>query len=180
MPDNLTLELPNPGHEAEYCRVMDRWEALEKNIQPELMRRYSKKLGANVPFSRWLEWCEDDRTTGSMLSTRVPCTLYFLVGGGREILGAIVVNHDSTPHGHVHAGIVPWRRGEGYGTAMLRLALSRCLDMGIQRVQIVPDKSNKGAAQTIVRNGGMLLERFRENGVRKLRYEIDARAITEV
>ena len=67
---------------------MDRWETIEKNIQPELLRRYSKSLGANVSYSKWLEWCEDDRTTGSMLSTGVPCTLYFFVDDTGEILGA--------------------------------------------------------------------------------------------
>ena len=177
MPDGLSLVLPGAAHETEYCRVMDRWEALEKNIQPELMRRYSSKLGANVSFEKWLAWCEDDRTTGSMLKNNIPCTLYFLMRHEREILGSIVINHAYTHRGHVHAGVVPWHRGEGYGTAMLRLALSRCLEMGIARVQVVPDKSNRGAVQTILRNGGVLLEEFSENGKRALRYEIDALTI---
>ena len=152
---------------------MDKWEAIEKNIQPELMRRYSSKLGANVSFEKWLAWCEDDRTTGSMLKTNVPCTLYFLMNPDDAIFGSIVINHAHTFRGHLHAGIVPWERGKGYGTAMLRLALARCAEMGILRAQIVPDKSNKAAVQTILRNGGVLLEEFRANGKRALRYEID-------
>ncbi|MCL2508748.1 MAG: GNAT family N-acetyltransferase [Oscillospiraceae bacterium] len=152
---------------------MDRWEALETNIQPELMRRFSSKLSTNVSFARFLEWCEDDRTTGSMLKNNVPCTLYFLVNSDNEILGSIVINHASTHMGHLHAGIVPWRRGEGYGTAMLGLALTRCLEMGFQRVQIVPREDNAGAVQTVIRNGGVLIEQFRQNGKRYLRYEIN-------
>ena len=90
--NGLSLVIPNLSHETEYCRVMDKWEALETNIQPELMRRYSSRLDANVPFTQWLAWCEDDRTTGSMLSTHVPCTLYFLINCNNEILGSIVIN----------------------------------------------------------------------------------------
>lgn len=111
--------IPDLRHKAEYCQVMDKWEALETNIQPELMRRYSERLGANVPFTQWLAWCEDGRTTGSMLSTQVPCTLYFLINCNNEILGSIVINYKNTHHGHLHAGIVPWHRGKGYGTIML-------------------------------------------------------------
>jgi predicted acetyltransferase len=171
--DNLFLVIPNSSHETEYCRIMDRWEALETNIQPELMRRYSKKLGANVSFTKWLEWCEDDRTTGSMLETGIPCTLYFLTNFNNDILGSIVINHNNTHRGHLHAGIVPWFRGKGYGTIMLKLALSHCLEMGIQQVQIVPRKNNINAIQTILHNGGVLLEEFCEDGEWSLRYEID-------
>ncbi|MGI5900085.1 MAG: GNAT family N-acetyltransferase [Christensenellales bacterium] len=168
----FSLVIPDASHEAEYCRVMDRWEALETNIQPVLMRRYGKNPGETVPYAKWLAWCEDDRTTGSMLSTNVPCTLHFLLTPDKEIAGSIVINHSCTHRGHLHAGVVPWRRGKGYGTIMLRLALSRCLEMGFQTVQIVPRKSNVGAIRTILRNGGVLLEEFCENGVWSQRYEI--------
>ena len=81
---NLTLEIPNESHKAEYGRVMDKWEQLEQNIQPELMRRYSEKRNGNIPYDIWLSYCEDDRTTGSMLSTNTPCTLFFCVDGFAE------------------------------------------------------------------------------------------------
>lgn len=166
------LEIPNASHEKEYVRMMDRWEALEDNIQPELLRRYSKSAGENVPYSRWLEWCEDDRTTGSMLSTGVPCTLYFLVADDGEILGAIAVNHGKTRRGHCHAGIAPWNRRKGYCTLMLKLALDVCRGKGMSEVEIVPYRENKGAVQTILNNGGTLKEEFCEDGRWSARYVI--------
>ena len=69
--NNFSLVIPDQSHEVKYNRIMDKWESLENNIQPELMRR------SNIPFKKWLEYCEDDRTTGSMLSTHVPCTFVF-------------------------------------------------------------------------------------------------------
>lgn len=170
----ISLVIPNESHQAEYARVMDQWEALEDNIQPQLMRRYSDRLKANVDFAKWLSWCEDDRTTGSMLSTGVPCTLYFLMSGGKEILGSIVINHGNTRRGHMHAGIVPWQRGRGYGTQMLRLALAKAAEMGMEQVFICPDKGNFGAIEIILRNGGVLVEEFDDNGLASLRYEIPA------
>lgn len=165
--DDLVLEIPNETHCQEYERIMDRWERLENNIQPELMRR------GNTPYKKWLEYCEDDRTTGSMLSTHVPCTLYFALNGQREIIGSIVLNHADTKRGHLHAGIVPWCRGKGYGTAMLALALRECRKKGILRVHICPNsKENISAIRTIINNGGYLLEEFADGERIIQRYEI--------
>ena len=138
------------------------------------MRRYScKDKSAPVSYAKWLAWCEDDRTTGAMLSTHVPCTLHFLVDSEDEIYGSIVINHAHTHRGHLHVGIVPWHRGKGYGAMMLGLALSRCREMGMQSVQIVPYKENAGAVKTILRNGGIWLEDFCEDGVWSSRFEVD-------
>lgn len=167
VPDGLLLEIPNEAHRQEYERIMDRWEGLEDNIQPELMRR------GNTPYERWLAYCEDDRTTGSMLSTHVPCTLYFALNGHREIVGGIVLNHADTKRGHLHEGIVPWCRGKGYGTAMLSLAINECRKKGIQKVHICPNsKDNISAIHTILNNGGYLLEEFIDDERIIQRYEI--------
>lgn len=165
--ESLKLEIPNNTHQQEYERIMDKWEALEENIQPELMRR------GKTSYDKWLEYCEDDRTTASMLSTKIPATLYFLVNESQEIIGSIVINHADTKRGHLHAGIVPWHRGKGYGTTMLTLALKECKKMGISKVHICPNsRENKAAIQTILNNGGRLLNEFKENEVWFERYEI--------
>ncbi len=169
---NLRLEIPNKTHQSEYERIMDKWERIEKNIQPELMRRYSSKRKANIPYDQWLEYCEDDRTTGSMLSTHIPCTLFFCIKDDKEIVGCIVLNHADTHRGHLHAGIVPWCRGQGYGTEMLRLALQKCKEKGIETAHIVPYKGNKAAIKTILNNGGYLIEKFWDDSRVSLKYEI--------
>lgn len=164
---SLVLEIPDLIHKAEYEYVMDRWEQIEANIQPALMRR------GNANFEKWLEYCEDDRTTGSMLSTHVPCTLYFAMNEQREIVGSIVINHEDTKRGHIHAGIVPWCRGNGYGTAMLALALNECQKRGILKVHICPNsKENISAIHTILNNGGYLLNEFVDDERIIERYEI--------
>ncbi len=169
---HLSLEIPNQTHEAAYTRFMDRWEATGDKIAPQLLSRYSKQLKSNVTYSRWLTWCEDDRTTGKALSTGVPCTLYFLVNDSGEILGSMVINHSNTARGHLHAGIAPWNRNKGYGNAMLKLALDQCREMGMEAVDIVPYKGNDSAIKIILNNGGVLTEEFLDDGNWSLRYTI--------
>ena len=168
----FSLVIPDASHESEYVRLMDKWEKLEANIQPELMRRYNKEKDEYASYAKWLAWCKDDRTTGSMLSTHVPCSLHFLINHESEIYGAIAINHANTHRGHLHAGIVPWHRSKGYGTMMLRLALSRCREMGMRAVQIVPHRDNVGAVKTILGNGGVWIEDFCEEGIWSSRFEI--------
>jgi predicted acetyltransferase len=174
--DDFSLVIPDLTYKSEYCRVMDKWEEYNEKIQPPSMRRYGDKSHGDkktFSFSKWLANCEDDRTTGSMLANNIPCTLYYLVNNSNEILGGIDVNHANTYRGQIHAGIVPWHRGKGYGTIMLSLALKRCKEMGMESVQIVPRKDNQGVIQTILRNGGVLLEEFFDNDTVCLRYEIN-------
>ena len=166
------LEAPAASHEEAYVRMIARWEQSGEKVAPELLSRYSSKTGQNVAYSQWLQWCEDDQTTGSMLSTGCPCTLYFLIDGEEEIVGAMAVNHARTHRGHVHSGIVPWKRGQGYRTAMLKLTLDICRQMGMTEVEIVPHKGNARAVQTILNNGGVLTEEFCEEGIWSERYEI--------
>ena len=63
METGYRLEIPNFSHKQAYESMMDRWESLEPQMQPELLRR------GKASYEKWLAWCEDDRTTGSMLST---------------------------------------------------------------------------------------------------------------
>lgn len=172
MNGKLRLTIPDVCHEEMYTCMMDRWEATGEKIAPSLLSRYSSKEKANVSYTKWLEWCENDRTTGSNLSTKTPCTLYFLVEEEKELIGGIEINHENTHRGHLHAGIAPWSRGKGYGTIMLELALEKCREMGLKSVQIVPHKGNIGAIKTILNNGGVLIEEFCEEGIWSQRYEI--------
>lgn len=163
----MYLEIPDSTHKAEYERVMDKWEKSGEKIQPSLMRR-----GA-ADYEKWLEYCEDDRTKGSMLADNVPCTLYFALNEQNEIVGAIEINHYDTTLGHIHFGIVPWHRGKGYGTAMLASALKECKKMGMSKVHICPsNKENTACIHTVQKNGGRLIGEFDYDGRIKQRYEI--------
>jgi predicted acetyltransferase len=169
----LSLVLPTPAHKPEWLRVMDRWEATGEYIAPSSLSRYSAKLGQNVTYERWLAWMEDDRTTASMLTNNIPSHLFFLVNAQGEILGATRIDREISLRGNIHAGIVPWERGKGYGTKMLALALHKCREFGFDRAVIVPRADNLGAIQTVIHNGGRITESFSHNGEELVKFEIE-------
>ena len=66
--------------------------------------------------------------------------------------------------GHVlgHAGysIVPWKKGRGYATEALRLLLPEAKDVGLDYVELTTDVDNVASQRVILKNGGVLVERF--------------------
>lgn len=76
--------------------------------------------------------------------------------------------------GHIGYEVRPSERRKGYATEMLRLALKKCVDLGITKVLITCDKSNLGSAKTIQNQGGVLENEFlEENGELAQRYWIN-------
>jgi predicted acetyltransferase len=66
------------------------------------------------------------------------------------------------PHvlGHVGYAIVPWKRGRGYATEALRVALERAEAVGLKRVEITTDPGNEASRRVIEKNGGRFVEEF--------------------
>ena len=75
--------------------------------------------------------------------------------------------------GHIGDGIRPSERGKGYATEMIRLSLSECKKLGLDKVLMVCNKSNIASAKTIIKNGGILENEFTtEDGKTYQRYWI--------
>lgn len=56
---------------------------------------------------------------------------------------------------------------------MIALALNECRKLGIEKVLMVCDKENIGSAKSIIRNGGVLENEVKVDGVIEQRYWID-------
>ena len=96
----------------------------------------------------------------------VPATVYFGIQDYR-IVGIIQIRHMLNrklleTYGHIGYGVRPTERRQGYATQMLALALTKCRDMGIERVLVSCDKDNIASAKTIIKNGGILENEFVE------------------
>ena len=111
---------------------------------------------------------------------KVPDSVFFLLDVERNILlGAVNIRHSLNDHllqfgGHIGDGIRPSERRKGYATEMIRLSLTECRKLGIDRVLMVCDKANIGSAKSIIKNGGILENEFTdENGKTHQRYWID-------
>lgn len=91
---------------------------------------------------------------------RIPASYYWLVSEERFI-GEIAIRHrlnDALRRygGHIGYGIRRSCWNQGYGTEMLRLALEKAREMGLERVLVTCDEGNAASARVIEKNGGKL------------------------
>ena len=97
---------------------------------------------------------------------KVPDSVFFLLDEDRNrLLGAVNIRHYLNEAllkggGHIGDGIRPSERRKGYATEMIRLALSECRKLGIDRVLMTCEKDNIGSAKSILKNGGVLENEF--------------------
>ena len=100
---------------------------------------------------------------------KVPDSVFFLLDTERDrLLGAINIRHYLNEYlfkegGHIGDGIRPSERRKGYATEMIRLALIECRKLGIEKVLMTCDKDNLGSAKSIINNGGILENEFRNS-----------------
>ena len=100
---------------------------------------------------------------------KVPDSVFFLLDTERDrLLGAINIRHYLNEYllkegGHIGDGIRPSERRKGYATEMIRLALIECRKLGIKKVLMTCDKDNLGSAKSIINNGGILENEFRNS-----------------
>ena len=90
----------------------------------------------------------------------VPHSTYWLVRGGREIVGVSNLRHSLTPFllregGNIGYGIRPSARRNGFGREILRLTLLEARELGLARVLVTCGKGNLGSSRIILGNGGV-------------------------
>ena len=93
-------------------------------------------------------------------------------------IGAVNIRHTLNDKllfngGHIGDGIRPSERNKGYGTEMIKLALTECQKLGIKNVLMVCDKDNVSSSKTIQNNGGILENELDDNGTIIQRYWIN-------
>ncbi len=148
------------------------------------------EIGFAFLFSPELSWGEQldtfERQAQGIDLARGHVPADFLVGevGTEipEIVGRVSIRHTLTPMlfelgGHVGYAVRPAFRGRGYATAMLRLAVQRLAEHGVDDVLVTCDEDNIGSIRVIERCGGVLEDiRHVADGVpAKRRYWIDSR-----
>ncbi len=126
-------------------------------------------------MAQWArEAAEPDPGAGKVRMER-----FWLVRGNR-ILGTARLRHRLTETllrrgGHVGYDVRPSERGKGHGTRMLGMVLDRARAIGLSRALVTCDKGNIASARVIAKNGGVLEDEVRIEGldVTTQRYWID-------
>ncbi len=101
-----------------------------------------------------------DRIAGIDPTKKVPDTLFWLVNNN-EFIGRVSLRHTLNENlkefgGHIGYYIRPTKRGMGYGTKALELALVEAKKLGLKKVLITCDEDNVGSRKVIEKNGGVL------------------------
>ena len=168
---NITLVKLTQEYRSQLNDMMAQWLAKEQDFSPYAIRKNDYR-----DFDYYLENLEIKQEQDG----RVPDSTYFCLDLDRNIfVGAVNIRHYLNESllftgGHIGDGIRLSERRKGYATAMIRLALEKCRELGIHRVLMTCDKDNIGSAKSIVNNGGILEnEVINEDGVLEQRYWID-------
>jgi predicted acetyltransferase len=103
------------------------------------------------------KFAETPRPVGHVPGT----TLWWI--DGRQFLGRLTIRHRLTPSlerqgGHIGYDVRPSARRKGHATAMLRAALPKARELGIDRALITCDADNIGSRKVIERNGGEFVD----------------------
>lgn len=169
--DGFALVEPNPGYKEKYLDMMQEWTAYGGRLNPCAL------FCQESSYEKWLAGIEEERNEETCPPGFVPQYFYFLVDSQDHILGAITIRVRLNEYlllsgGHIGYGIRPSERRKGCATVMLALALQKCRAMGLQKVLVTCDKENVGSAKTIQKNGGVLENEIRDDGIVVQRYWI--------
>ena len=108
-------------------------------------------------FDFWLEVITDAPTRE--IGTFVPSSTFFAVVNN-EIVGIVDIRHSLNEHllkvgGNIGYSVRPSKRGRGYATEILRLALIKCRELGIKKALVTCNSDNIGSKKVILKNGGI-------------------------
>lgn len=119
-------------------------------------------------FAAWIGRLRDHARGHGLAEGRVPASTFWLVRDGR-VLGCCNLRHRLTPHlreigGHVGFSVRPSERGRGFAKDLLRFALGKARELGIERVLVTCDQDNVASARVIRACGGELEATVRPDG----------------
>lgn len=84
----------------------------------------------------------------------------FLREEDQKIVGMLQIRHYLNDYlekyaGHIGYSTAPSERRKGYASLMLKTALDKCRELGLDRVLITCNDDNEGSRRTIISNGGI-------------------------
>ena len=130
----------------------------------------------------WIEMCNlrKKAETCELTGAEVPSTTYFAIReSDNRLVGVIDLRHHinhpilGTWGGHCGYSVRPSERGNGYAKEMLRLNIKNAKIMGIQKLLVTCDETNKASEKTILSNGGIFEKIIEVDGCNMKRYWID-------
>ena len=156
--DRLILIKPSIAYKEQILNMVNEWAHYNATHQTDP----SPRSIFNKDYSNFKKYLDEFvQEENSPQPGFVPATTYFALDKERNVIvGAIQIRHFLNKHlrnsgGHIGDGVRPSERRKGYATEMIRLALEKCKEIGIDRVMISCNESNIGSKKSILNNGGI-------------------------
>ncbi len=114
-----------------------------------------------VDPEEYIKTCLDYENPLKVPSHLVPATQFFFIRkSDNKLVGMLNVRHHFNDYlekyaGHIGYSVRPSERHKGYAKQMLKMALSFCREIGIEKVLITCKDGNIGSEKTILANGGV-------------------------
>ena len=154
--EKLFFEFPTKKREKEAVEFIEEFIKYKSNINGTggLDKMYHN-------YEKWLLKINNSLNKETVESENVTSSTFFVI---REIDNKIIaminirhyLNDDLLKHGgHIGFGVRPTERKKGYATELLKYALIKLNELGIQNALLTCDKSNIGSAKTIKNNLGI-------------------------
>ena len=111
--------------------------------------------------TEWIEHCVLYKDSLTVPRGRVPATQYIFVREEDDkIVGMLQIRHCFNDYlekygGHIGYSVAPSERRRGYASQMLKAALPKCRELGMDKVLITCIDHNEGSRKTILANGGV-------------------------
>ncbi len=109
----------------------------------------------------WIEQCRLCKNPDTVPEGLVPATQYMFVREeDNKIVGMLQIRHSLNDYlekysGHIGYSVAPDERRKGYAALMLKSALEKCRELGIDDVLISCGDTNTASRKTILSNGGV-------------------------
>lgn len=174
-----SLVLASPRYRAGYIEALR--EGFRRGDHPA--KSPSEIDGIDADFATF--FAELTKKTGDIvlpdgkMIPRVPSDVFWLVDG-ETFIGETGVRYELNDWlmkigGHTGYGIRPKFQRQGYGTLILKLALDKLRNQGIERALVTCYNHNIGSAKVIEANGGVLENLIEDprGGGKSRRYWID-------
>lgn len=152
---------PSFDFKAEYHSFYQEWKESNETMVPWVISKDP------TDFQSMVDELHNAEKGVGIPSHWVPDSTFWLVKDNTKIIGAVNIRHDLTPHllnvgGHIGYGIRPSERRKGYATKLLQLSLIQSKQLGLQKVLVTCDATNKRSEKTIINNGGVRTNDFIE------------------
>ncbi len=153
-PQMLKLVKPTLALQPAYLSFYEEWKASAEDMIPWVIGKDPSN------FEAMIETLLNQEKGIGLPEGYVPDSTFWLVNEEYRILGVVNIRHELSEYllnagGHIGYGIRPAERRKGYATQLLKLALEKTKELGIERVLVVCDAINTGSEKTIRNNGGV-------------------------